>query len=59
MGEMRNAQRVLIRNPQVSDHSEDLGVDERAILEWVLERQGEKMWSGCIGLRIGTSGGPL
>jgi hypothetical protein len=25
------------------DHSEDLGVDERIILEWILGKQGGKM----------------
>jgi len=29
-------------------HSEDLGVDESMILEWILGKQGGKVWSGCI-----------
>jgi hypothetical protein len=32
MGELRNAYRLLV----VRDNSEDLGVDGRIILEWVL-----------------------
>jgi len=36
-------------------HSEDLSVDGR--LERILGKQGEKVWTGFITLRIGTSGG--
>jgi hypothetical protein len=36
--------------------SENLGVDVNIILEWILGKQDEKM-TGCIWLRIGTSGG--
>jgi hypothetical protein len=38
-------------------YSEDLGVDR--ILEWVLRKQGGKVWSGFIWLRTGTTGGLL
>jgi hypothetical protein len=41
------------------DFSEDLEVDERIILEWILGKQGGKVWTGFIWLRIGTSGGLL
>jgi hypothetical protein len=41
------------------DHSEDLGVDGKIILEWISEKYGGKVWTGCIWLRIGTSGGLL
>jgi hypothetical protein len=40
------------------DHSVEPGVDGRAILEWILGRQGGKMWTGHIRLRTGTSGRP-
>jgi hypothetical protein len=33
------------------DHSEDLGVDGKIILEWLLG----KVWAGCVCLGIGTS----
>jgi len=36
---------------------EDLGVDGRIILEWILGRCGEKSWTWFIRLRIGTNGG--
>jgi hypothetical protein len=36
------------------DHSEDLGVDGNIISEWMLGKQGAKVWTGCIWIRIGT-----
>jgi hypothetical protein len=36
MGEMRNAYRVLIGNLKGRDHSDDVGVDRKIILEWIL-----------------------
>jgi hypothetical protein len=38
------------------DHVEDLGVDVRIILEWILQEKVWRMWTGFISLRIGTSG---
>jgi hypothetical protein len=35
---------------------EELGIDVRVIVEWILEKQGEKLWTGFIWLRIGTRG---
>jgi len=37
-------------------HSEDVGVNGKIISEWVLTKQGRKMWTGCIWLRIEISG---
>jgi hypothetical protein len=36
------------------DRSEDLDVDERIILKWVLVKQVGKVWTGFIWLRIWT-----
>jgi len=44
---------------QGRDHSENLGVDGRIILKWILRKYGRKLWTVCIWLRIGTSGGLL
>jgi hypothetical protein len=54
MGEMRNAYKILVGNLKGRHHSEDVGVDEKIILEWLLGKQGEKLWTRFIWLRIGT-----
>jgi hypothetical protein len=36
MGEMRNAYNIFLENVKGKDHSEDIGLDERIILEWIL-----------------------
>jgi hypothetical protein len=40
-------------------HVEDLGIDVKIILEWILGKKGGILWIGCIWLRIGTSSGIL
>jgi hypothetical protein len=47
MGEMRKAYKILVENLKGRDHSEDLSIDIR----WILEKQGGKMWIGFGGLR--------
>jgi hypothetical protein len=39
--------------------SEDLGVDGRIILVYILEKNGGNVWTGYIWLRIRLSGGTL
>jgi hypothetical protein len=46
-------------NLKGGDHMEDLGIDGRIILEWILGKYSEKVWAGFIWLRIGTGGGLL
>jgi hypothetical protein len=46
-------------NLKVRSHSADLGVNRKIILEWILGTQRGKVWTGCIWLRIGSSGGVL
>jgi hypothetical protein len=36
------------------DHSENLGVDERIILKWILRKLCGSVWIGFVWLRIGT-----
>jgi hypothetical protein len=38
------------------DHVEELSVDGRMILEWILKEKGRRLWTGIMWLRIGTSG---
>jgi hypothetical protein len=55
--------KVLIKNKLLFEtffsHSEELSIDGRIVLEWILEKHDEKVWPGFIWLSIGTSGGLL
>jgi hypothetical protein len=55
MGGMRNVFKALVGKSE-RGHSEDLGIDGMIILGWILRK---KLWTACIWLRIGTSGGLL
>jgi hypothetical protein len=35
---------------------ENLGVDWKIILEWILGKRDGKLWTGCTWLKIETSG---
>jgi len=50
MGKTRTAYKMKGRY-----HSEDKVVD-KLMLEWILGKYDEKVWTVCIWLRIGTSG---
>jgi hypothetical protein len=50
---------ILLENMKGRGPLEDLGVCGSIILEWILGKQGGNVWTGCIWLRIGTSGGLL
>jgi hypothetical protein len=56
MGEMRNAYRIVVENQKGRDHLEDLGIDGKIILEWILWETGWMVWTGCIWHGIGTNG---
>jgi hypothetical protein len=50
---------ILLQNVKGRDHAEDVGVDGRIILEWILGKQDEKIWIGCKWLKVRSSGGFL
>jgi hypothetical protein len=49
----------LPENPKGRDHSKDIVIDGMIILEMIFKMQDGKVWTECIRLRIGTSGGLL
>jgi hypothetical protein len=53
MGELRNAYCVSV-GKQGRDRLEDVGVDCKIILEWILGKYDGRLWIGFIWLRIGT-----
>jgi hypothetical protein len=42
---MKNTFNVLVGKPEGKNHSEDLGVDGRIILEWILGKLGGRIWT--------------
>jgi len=44
---------------KVIAYLEDLGVDERMIMKWILKKLAGMAWTRFIWLRAGTSGGLL
>jgi hypothetical protein len=56
---MTNVYRILVRRHEGRGHSEDLSLVEAITLGWILGEYGEKVWTGFIWLRTGTSGGIL
>jgi hypothetical protein len=57
-GEMRSTYRILVGKPE-GDHTEELRISERIILQWVLWKDCGNLWTGCIWLRIATFAGLL
>jgi hypothetical protein len=41
------------------DHLEGLSVDGSILFEWIMWKLLGKVWTGCVCLRVGTSGGLL
>jgi hypothetical protein len=46
-----------LENLKGRDYPEEIGVDEQIILERILGKQGGKLWTGCIWIGLGISGG--
>jgi hypothetical protein len=45
-----------LENLKGRDHLENLGIDGKIILEWILNRWDGKLWTGLIWLVLGISG---
>jgi hypothetical protein len=56
MGDMVMHTKFWLENLKGKDHSEDLGIEGKIILEWILGKLGGKVWPGCIWLKISASG---
>jgi hypothetical protein len=39
---------IRLENLKGRDHLEDLSVDGKITLEWILEKEGGKVWTECI-----------
>jgi hypothetical protein len=59
MVDIRNSYGILVGKPEEKRPMEDLGVYSKIILEWILGKQGGKVWIGFMWLSIETSGGLL
>jgi hypothetical protein len=57
--EMTNKYKIVVGNTNERSHSVNLGVNGKLISVRILGKQGGKLWTGFIWLRIGASGGLL
>jgi len=46
----------LLENLKGRNHAEDISIDGKIILEWILGKWGAKLRTGFISLKIGISG---
>jgi hypothetical protein len=59
VGEMRNTYSILVRKPEGKRPLRRFRCRWEDNIRIDLRETGWELWTGCIWLRIGTSGGPL
>jgi hypothetical protein len=55
MRDIKNPYRILVGKPEGKNHLQDLGVDGKMILKWILQELVMRMWTGFARLRIETN----
>jgi hypothetical protein len=50
MGDMRNTYNFRLEYLYARDHLEDLGINGKITLQYILNRQGGKLWTQSFGL---------
>jgi hypothetical protein len=48
---------LYLENVRGKYHLEDLGIDWCVILNWVFKKNGGRMWTGLVWLRVTANGG--
>jgi hypothetical protein len=56
-GEKRNTYMITVETPEENNRQEDLVVDCRILLKYILEKQDWMLWTGAVWLGIVSIGG--